>query len=314
MTNIARWVELLSKQKQSCFYVFRLDGIGLLRQLLFEEFLYRKVAPVAENCAFYLVNNHSRTGTKAVVMGLGGKAHQFVRDVNETKSRGISIIRRFTGGGTVIVDECSVNTSLIASTQFAKDICPTDICRWSYDNVFSGCGIFNDKFKCIEGDYVVEEYGDMESNNSTGMGDAEQSPLIYKVAGNSQAFNNKAFVHHSVFPWSISPLISQVLLRPAKMPKYREGRDHISFVRSVREALDPDQRLNTADEFEEILCKRAGLKLSNMLDRRVHVEVSVDRKAAEDIGTMFQNDSAHFSEAFIDDAIATLELPSTTVL
>ncbi|GBE61322.1 cyclin-dependent kinase regulatory subunit [Babesia ovata] len=314
MTGVARWIELLSKQKQRCFYVFQLDGIGILRQLLFEEFLYRKVAPVAGNCAFFLVNNHSRTGTKAVVMGLAGKAHQFVRDVNETKSRGITIIRRFTGGGTVIVDECSVNTSLIASTQLAKDISPTDICRWSYDNVFRGCGIFNQKFKCIEGDFVVEDLTKLDSNDGSEIRDPAQSSHIYKVAGNSQAFNNKAFVHHSVFPWSISPLISQVLLRPTKMPKYRDGRDHISFVRSVRKALDPDQCLNTVDEFEEMLCKCAGLKLSNELDRRAHVRVSVDRKATDDIDKIFQNDSTHLSEAFIDDAIATLESPATMIV
>ncbi|GFE55771.1 RNA binding protein protein [Babesia ovis] len=288
-----------------------LDGIGLLRQLQFEEFLYRKVAPVAEKTAFFVVNNHARTGSKAVVMGLAGKPEQFVKDVEETKARGISLIRRFTGGGTVIVDECSLNTSFIASTWFAKDVAPTDICRWSYEKVFLKSGIFNDRFVFVEGDYVVKKQnhtGDSTANRNDDGTEGEYS--YHKVAGNSQAFNAKAFVHHTVFPWNISPLISQILLQPSKAPDYRRGRHHTDFMRSVTEALDPDQGISSITEFEEKLCGKVGTTFGSMLDRVVHISVSKS-ETQNDICDALDSHKICLSEEFIEQAIATLPSPAT---
>ncbi|ORM40556.1 uncharacterized protein BXIN_2129 [Babesia sp. Xinjiang] len=312
MANIARWIELISKQKYSCSYTFQLDGIGLLRQLQFEEFLYRKVAPVAERCLFFIVNNHSRTGSKAVVLGLAGKPQHFVKDVEETKARGISLIRRFTGGGTVIVDECSVNTSVIASTRFADKLSPTYICGWSFENVFRNSGIFNDRFVLIEGDFVVKNSNKLTPDERSRSHDNAQGDLEYhKVAGNSQAYNAKAFVHHTVFPWDISPLISEVLLHPEKAPDYRKGRKHTDFLRSIREALDPKQCINTINDFENSLCKGIESISSNKLDRHVHVTVSLDSAGADDITNSLQSDSLSLSGDFIEQAISILDSPST---
>ncbi|GIX64101.1 lipoate-protein ligase 2, putative [Babesia caballi] len=311
MARVRQWIHALARQKRSCFYTFQLDGISLLRQLQFEEFLYRKVAPVAERCVFFLVNNHNRTGAKSVVMGLAGKAQHFVKNVEETKARGISIIKRFTGGGTVIVDECSLNTSIIASTQFARNVSPTGICDWSYENIFRNCGIFNDRFGVVEGDFVVKGLG--PSSGESGTTTANAAELYHKVAGNSQAFNTKAFVHHSVFLWSMSPLISQVLLHPQKTPDYRNGRDHMSFLRSVREALHPSHHAWTMDDFENALCERAGLE-QHQLDCRVHVNVSARCSDAGDIRDTLQNDATNLSDEFIGEAISMLEVPSTISL
>lgn len=315
MSHVAQWIRQLSQKTQRCLYTIQLDGVDLLRQLKFEEFLYRKVAPVAEGCAFFLVNNHRRTGSRAVVMGFSGNERDFVKDPEETKARGVSIIRRFTGGGTVIVDECSLNTSLIASTQIAKNMSPNLICNWSYDNVFKDCGIFSDRFAVVEGDFVVKDVRKMQSCEQGAREPTEDSShSYYKVAGNSQAFNHLAFVHHSVFLWSMSPLISQILLHPKKTPNYRDGRDHMSFLRSIREALDTNCNVSTIDDFERALCNRGAKNLLEKMNRKVHVIVSATAEEDGDILQSLHRNSVLLSDKLIDDAIAMLHRPVTEVV
>lgn len=315
MTKISQWIRSLVDTKQRCFYTFQMDGVDLLRQLQFEEFLYRKVAPLADRCVFFLINNHRRTGTEAVVMGLSGKESDFVKDPEGTRSRGIKIIKRFTGGGTVIVDKCSINTSVIASTQLANKLSPMQICSWSYENVFKNCGLFNERFTIVEGDFVVKDSISEDSVNTAVTLDGQApAKTYYKVAGNSQAYNDKAFVHHSVFLWDISPLISQILLHPKKTPTYRGGRDHMCFLRSVREALDIRMGLTTIDGFEQALCDRVGRSLLGQTNRNVHVKVSVNQQHDGDIRDALNSDEISLSDSFLDEAISKIGSPLTSLV
>ncbi|EDO05319.1 lipoate---protein ligase family protein [Babesia bovis T2Bo] len=307
MAKLLKWIDHLSAQTYHSLYTFQLDGIDLLRQLQFEEFLYRKVAPATEKAAFFIVNNHKRTGAKAVVMGFAGKPEQFVKDVEKTKHDGISIIKRFTGGGTVIVDENSLNTSIIASTAISKDISPTKICEWSYENIFKRSGLFNERFINLEGDYVVKGDNPAKTYNVS-----EQAiPYEYhKVAGNSQAFNIKAFVHHTVFPWNISPLISQLLVQPTKAPKYRQGRHHTEFMRCVTEALNPHLGMKTITDFEEGLCEKVNSSFGSLFDRKIHVTVS-KLPSPHNISNAIDKNLIHLSDEFIQQAILCLSNPAT---
>lgn len=49
-----------------------------------------------------------------VVMGIGGKTEKLI-DISLVKQRGIQVVRRFTGGGTVVIDQDSLFASLIGS-------------------------------------------------------------------------------------------------------------------------------------------------------------------------------------------------------
>jgi lipoate-protein ligase A len=89
--------------------VLRVSGFPILLQLRIEEALYRCSE---EN---WLVVNEGVEDV-AIVLGLSGKPEKHV-NISEAHKKGVPLIKRFTGGGTVIVDQNTILTSLI----FSKD-------------------------------------------------------------------------------------------------------------------------------------------------------------------------------------------------
>lgn len=86
-------------------HVLKMKNEDVMRQLLLEEALFRKTK---EN---WLILND---GVKhpAVVLGISGKPEEMVHE-DALKNKGIMMIKRFTGGGTVVVDQDTVMMSLI---------------------------------------------------------------------------------------------------------------------------------------------------------------------------------------------------------
>jgi hypothetical protein len=99
--------------------------VGIFDQLLLEEALYRG------SSANWCVPNdeHSNRGSNAfscravvnvgndppaVVMGIGGKPHLLL-DIPKVKASNTPVIRRFTGGGTVVVDKNTTFASIIGN-------------------------------------------------------------------------------------------------------------------------------------------------------------------------------------------------------
>jgi len=85
--------------------VLKMKNEDVMRQLVMEEALFRKTK---EN--WLIVND----GVKhpAVVLGISGKPEEMVHE-DALRSKGITMIKRFTGGGTVVVDQDTVMMSLI---------------------------------------------------------------------------------------------------------------------------------------------------------------------------------------------------------
>lgn len=54
-----------------------------------------------------------------IVLGIGGKADKLVH-LNRTARDGVPLLRRFSGGGTVIVDEGSLFVTFIMNTVRAR--------------------------------------------------------------------------------------------------------------------------------------------------------------------------------------------------
>ena len=95
-----------------------LDSVPIYEQLQLEEALLR-----VGRGNWCLINTGS---PPAVVMGISAVAHEVV---DCTKVQGIPLIRRFSGGGTVIVDPNTVFFTLI----FDGADCPnthTDVMKW----------------------------------------------------------------------------------------------------------------------------------------------------------------------------------------
>jgi lipoate-protein ligase A len=96
--------------------VLQTRGLPILYMLRIEEALLRATS---DNWIF--VND----GTKepAIVLGISGKPHELVHVEAAHKAR-IPLIKRFSGGGTVIVDSNTVFSTLIASTKDVPDVDP----------------------------------------------------------------------------------------------------------------------------------------------------------------------------------------------
>ncbi|XP_028803440.1 uncharacterized protein LOC114758554 isoform X3 [Neltuma alba] len=129
----------------------------------------------------------------------------------------IPVIRRFSGGGTVIVDQGTIFVTLICNKDSVPDIqpFPRSIMSWSgqlYSEVFEGIGDFHLR----ENDYV---FGDR------------------KFGGNAQSIIKHRWVHHTSFLWDYEVKNMAYLKLPAKVPNYRLARGHTDFVCRMKEFL-----------------------------------------------------------------------------
>jgi len=82
----------------------------------------------------------------AIILGIGGKPERLV-DVNAAKKDGVLVLKRFSGGGTVVVDHDSLWTTFIGRNEVKMGVStsgsrecvkpfPREIMEWSADIVF----------------------------------------------------------------------------------------------------------------------------------------------------------------------------------
>lgn len=125
------------------------SGLSALERLCLEEALLRH-DPLKRSWAIvgthepvfhtYLPNNNSGkpwNGSCVVIMGIGGKPHQLL-DVERVKEDNVLTIKRFSGGGTVVVDHSSLWTTFIGRNEHFPhvDPYPRSIMQWSAQEVF----------------------------------------------------------------------------------------------------------------------------------------------------------------------------------
>lgn len=171
----------------------------IFEQLQIEEGLLR-----ASELNFCLIN---RGSPRAIVMGISGKAEEHL-DLPKIKRDRIPVIRRFSGGGTVIVDE----HTLFISFLFNKDSLPIHpfpepILRWSGELYRKSWNI--PSFHLVENDYAIGHL---------------------KCGGNAQYIKKERWLHHTTFLWDYRNENMEYLLLPPKRPKYRESRSHADFL------------------------------------------------------------------------------------
>jgi lipoate-protein ligase A len=161
-------------------------------------------------------------------------------------------VRRFSGGGTVVVGRGTVLTSLIVSKEDLEargvEPFPHPLMRWTakvYARAFEGK-------EEAQQDAEEEERAAAEgSGSSSGGGGSSPPPPIppffalrendycardRKIAGNAQAIAGKGrALHHTSFLWDWRDDHMRLLLSPKKQPEYRRRRGHGSFLARVRE-------------------------------------------------------------------------------
>lgn len=179
----------------------------ILHQLYLEEALLR-----ADHNNYCLINQGS---TPAIIMGISAKQEQVVQEKVP-----YSIIRRFSGGGTVIVDEDTLFVTFILNQNDIKiPHQPEAIMRWTepiYKKVF-----YNSGFALKENDYVIEEK---------------------KCGGNAQYLCKDRFLHHTSFLWDFKQENMDFLKFPPKTPNYRNQRSHQDFLCTIKKHFENQEQ------------------------------------------------------------------------
>ncbi len=184
--------------------VLALEGVSILEQLRLEEALLR-----SGDQNFCILNHKS---SPAIVMGISGKEEELI-DEEEFSKRPVSVIRRFSGGGCVLINQETLFLTFICNR---KDIdigtCPKALLSWT-EKVLMPC-FLPGSFQVRENDYVL---GDK------------------KFGGNAQYFTKDRWLHHTSILWDFSDEEMRVLKMPPKIPDYREGRSHKKFLIRLKE-------------------------------------------------------------------------------
>jgi len=167
----------------------------IIEQLRLEEALLR-----ADTGNWCLINQGA---PKAIVMGISGKPEKLI-DLTLAKKRTIPLIKRFSGGGTVYIDDNTLFVTFICNEPEA--IMPKAIMEWS-EKIYQP--LFPEGFRLRENDYCLGER---------------------KFGGNAQYIQKGRWLHHTSFLWDYDPKQMDVLLLPEKRPSYREDRSHKDFL------------------------------------------------------------------------------------
>ncbi len=181
-----------------------LESYPIYDQLLLEE---RLLCLSGQN--WCIINQGS---PRAIVMGVSGKKEELI-DCCKAEREGIPLIKRFSGGGTVIVDEDTLFVTFISQKR-SHDFpaYPEPIMKWTegiYKEVFQ-----HPDFALRDNDYVWKER---------------------KIGGNAQYIKRDGWLHHTSFLWNYNTENMEYLLYPKKTPAYRQGRSHEEFLCRIGE-------------------------------------------------------------------------------
>lgn len=186
----------------------------------------------------------------AIVLGLGGKPDQLV-NLPKAKEDNVMMIKRFSGGGTVVVDQDSLLTTFIGRNKHFPDLkpFPRDIMDWSLQ-------FFNPAFDSMNKLVNSKDSSGGRRNtlamqgNSCGLNDIKSNitnvefkriPNFFlrendyvlgskKMGGNAQSIVKGGFLHHTSFLWDYVDDHMEYLTLPSKRPKYRGNRSHNDFL------------------------------------------------------------------------------------
>jgi len=185
-------------------YLLRLESVPIFEQLQIEEALLR-----SNKRNWVLVNHRS---PPACVLGISGKINELLnQELLEKKP--LPIIRRFSGGGTVVVDEETLFFTLICQhSDVNVPPFPKKILGWT-EKLFAPLFKKQD-FALRENDYVFGEK---------------------KFGGNAQYITKDRWLHHTSFLWDFSKERMQYLLQPQRQPAYRSNREHDDFLCCLKE-------------------------------------------------------------------------------
>ncbi len=183
--------------------LIHLQNVPIYKQLQLEEALLRNSSE-----SYCIINEGS---PPAIVMGISGKMDELIH-VDKASNMQVPIIKRFSGGGTVVVDENTLFVTFLFQKEKHDLHYPEPIYRWSED--FYQKALNHSLFALKENDYVLENK---------------------KCGGNAQYLRKNNWLHHTTFLWDYSRKHMELLKHPKKAPKYREQRKHDEFLVKLKD-------------------------------------------------------------------------------
>lgn len=203
----------------------------------------------------------------AIVMGIGGKPERLI-DIEAAKNDGVLVLKRFSGGGTVVVDHSSLWTTFIGRNKMLPTVkpYPREIMEWSANVIFgpafeswnreindNDSGSRRSKGRqtlVFEGKWVDERWCSKGVDESLVLPPSEKEtqqnshstlPTFQlkdndyvlgerKIGGNAQSIVSGGFLHHTSFLWDWDQMNMDYLTLPEKRPEYRGNRPHDEFL------------------------------------------------------------------------------------
>ena len=157
----AAHVRLLATSAGPPANLLRLRNVPILSALRLEEALFRAdsrswlitnewddVSPGAEACCVNTLTGEVMPveSASAIVLGISGKAAELV-DLDRARAARVPLCRRFSGGGTVIVDANTIFVTFLVAEGALPAVAPypEPILRWTsavYADAFESCGVY----------------------------------------------------------------------------------------------------------------------------------------------------------------------------
>lgn len=185
-------------------YVVHLSQWPIMQQLQLEEALLRT------DCRNWCLINQG--SPPAIVMGISGKAERLIAPHSP-----LPVIRRCSGGGTVVVDPNTLFFTLICNrTALSIEPYPEPILRWMAQLY---APLFEHGFALSENDFTLHGK---------------------KFAGHAQYLSKERWLHHTTLLYDYNDEYMNYLLIPEKQPNYRQNKPHHEFVCRLKE-FAPDK-------------------------------------------------------------------------
>ncbi|MBN1914723.1 MAG: lipoate--protein ligase family protein [Parachlamydiales bacterium] len=200
---------------------------------------------------YFLLKNHTKnwclitqSTSKAIVMGVSAKKKEVIHLPFLTQ-KPIVTIRRFSGGGTVVVDQHTFFISFIFSKKESSVTFPEEIYRWCADRIKPAFAL--KEFSFLENDFVIGHQ---------------------KVGGNAQYITKDRWLQHTSFLWDFDKENFNYLLYPKKTPNYRQNRPHELFVTSCKKFFPSKEVLikKCEDHIRNTFCIEPSPPIKSLLD------------------------------------------------
>ncbi|KAF3449071.1 hypothetical protein FNV43_RR09795 [Rhamnella rubrinervis] len=220
----------------------RLKGLPILRQLHIEEELLR-----TSSVNWCIVNDG--TNEPAIVMGVSGVPRELL-EIGPVLRDGIHVIRRFTGGGTIVVDSGTVFVALICKKDAVAGLqpYPRPIMSWSGQGLVTStfvkmaCYLF--KFEeVLACSLSLTLYVAVSMQYSVWPLSDRLHLLHYyvfgncKFGGNAQSITKNWWIHYTSFFWDYDVRNMAYLEHPKRVPKYRLARNHLEFTCRMKDYM-----------------------------------------------------------------------------